>query len=936
MSAEKYIGFTSLGELLWWINDIARADLTRCVMWWIAEGDLPYLVRATAVLTRNAEQGGGDQRGAVVQLKEPPRSENRSTLDQLWRYARPYKTRQTRSPSYWLFVIESMREETYRELSAHLKVNGELVICATSPIREAGADLSAERERFTAVRSSGVDADLLARRGLIGVTPIAVFEEGGVTLALSFGWSPPKLPERCWPADRSTILYRELSAQRHSLWKLEVEREGPSLIQLVRWVSPTAEAASGLVSEVSPELPRYKVQVKRRPPHRAIELSLGAHESQSFVFRLRSRADAFSATLVRVMNQLEGLRLPRVLYAAMDWDESYDGPERWHLLYVEHMSGDQLSAWRLLERFELNSRLGEVGLPNVYIDSSSQVSPPLEFLVDASSDESLHSLRSMLAMPSDDHITLVEATPESLTKPLIIQMKRSELRPLSELIVELTEGWNGAELKRATALSLAPEQLEHWRAETKRHLSDVVTLEHEALARANREALALLSAEGERVIEGMRIASVPVVEATELSQALTERIAAADQNYERVCESLAEVSRGLTAPRRSWVSEQTRRAGQALARSAPVLEDLSAARVVADNTTSDLNQRSETLRNASREVTRQRERWVEQQGLSEQVAAEARDQLSLLEEAARQATQRIKVARAATEKRQQEAQRVYEEVKEREAKLLKERRAVEALEAENTRIHQKNERDEAELTHRRALGETERARVIHRRDIELPKLRGEVASLEAEVRSLNPPKVDREFNEASAAKQRSERALRELQESMTETQRLIKEREREVREASELKEEHLREIERLRAEVVAARELATEVESLKRDRQQVERALKELNPSRLSRERSSLTTELSRVTTKVNQAHETQRLIAEGERELTALQPQLQRLQEMRARLDEQTKELDSKRRLALSDQALKQREELLKICLESMERKLTWRDKLILRIGKR
>lgn len=936
MSAEKYIGFASLGELLWWINDIALADLTQCVMWWIAEGDLPYLVRATEELTRNAELSGGDQRGVVVQLKVPPRSENRSTLDQLWRYAKPYKARQPRSPSYWLFVIESMKEETYRELSAHLKVNGELVICATSPIREGSAEPSMERERFTAVRSSGLDADQLAQRGLIGVTPIAVFEEGGVRLALPFGWSPPKLPDGCWPADQSVILYRELSAKRHSLWELTIEREGPSLIQLVHWVSPVAEAASGLGSEVSPEIPRYKVQVKRRPPHCELEVSVGAHESQSFVFRLRSRADAFSATLVRVMNQLEGLRLPRILYAAMDWDESYDAPERWHLLYVEHMSGDQLSAWRLLDRFELNSRLGELGLPNVYIDSSSQVSPPLEFLADASSDESLQSLRQMLSMPSDDNITLIESMPESLTKPLIIQMKRSELRPLSELIVELTEGWNGAELKRATALNLAPEQLNRWRAETQRHLSDVVILEHEALSRANREALALLSAEGERVIDGMRTASVPVIEATELSQALAERIATAAQNYERVCESLAEVSRELTAPRRLWVSAQTRRAGQALARSAPVLDDLSIARVAADSITSDLNLRSETLSNASREVTRQRERWVEQQHISEQIAANARDQLRLLEETAQQATQRIKIARAITEERLQEAQRVHKELKKREAELLKERRAVEALEAENTRLHQQNERDKVELTRRRDQGEAERARVMHRRDVELPKLRREVLSLEAEVKSLNPPKVDHEFNEASAAKQSSERALREMQERLAETQRLIKEREREVRETSELRAKLLSESERLKAQVVAARELAIQLDSVKRDHQQVERALKDLNPSKLSSAHSSLTAELSRMTAEVSQAHETQRLIAERERELSALQPQLQRLQEMRALLDKQTKELDSARRVAPSDQELKQREELLKICRESMERKPTWRDKLILWIGRK
>lgn len=823
---EKYIGFNSLGELLWWINDIVQIDLARCVMWWIAEGDFPYLVRATEELTRHAELSGKEQQGQVVQLKVPPRSEHQSTLDQLWRYAKPYKARQMRSPSYWLFVIESMREETYRELSTHLKVNGELLIFATSPITEKDVDLSAKREHFTAIRSSGIDADLLARRGLIGVTPIAIFEEGSVALALPFGWSPPKLPDVCWPADRSMIMYRELSTQRHSLWELEVEREGPSLIQLVRWVSPTAETASGLVSEVSPELPRYKVQVKRRPPHHALDLSLGAHESQSFVFRLKSRADTFSATLVRLMNQLEGLRLPQVLYAAMDWDESYDGPERWHFLYVEHMSGDQLSAWRLLDRFELNSRLGEVGLTNVYIDSSSQVSPPLEFLVDASSDESLQSLKRMLSMPSDDHITLVEATPESLTKPLIIQIKRSELRPLSELIVELTEGWNGAELKRATALNLAPEQLERWKTETKRHLSDVVTLEHEALARANRETLALLNAEGERVIEGMRNASIPVVEATEVSQTLTERIIAADQNYKDVCESLADVSRELTTPRRSWVSEQTRRAGQALAHSAPVLKDLSAAHVAANKTTSELNQRSETLRNASQEVTRQRERWVEQQRLSEQIAVEARHQLTLLEEAARQANQRIKLARATTEEHQKEAQRVNKEVKKREAELLRERQAVTALEEENRRIHGQNDKAETELVQRREAGEKERVRVIHCRDVEIPKLKKEIASLEAKVKSLNPPKIDREFEEASVAKERSERALREVQESLTETQRLITEREREVREASDLKEKHSSEIKRLKAEIVKVQELAKEVESLKQDRQQLERTLK--------------------------------------------------------------------------------------------------------------
>ena len=117
MSLEKYIGFTSLGELLWWLNDLAQADLAQCVMWWIVEGEHPYLVKATQELTRAAEQSEGELRRPIVRLKAPPRSENSSPLDQLWRYAKPYKSKRARSPSYWLFMIESMREETYRTLS---------------------------------------------------------------------------------------------------------------------------------------------------------------------------------------------------------------------------------------------------------------------------------------------------------------------------------------------------------------------------------------------------------------------------------------------------------------------------------------------------------------------------------------------------------------------------------------------------------------------------------------------------------------------------------------------------------------------------------------------------------------------------------------------------------------------------------------------------
>ena len=97
MRTKNYIGFKSLEGLLWWIDDVTRADLGQCTMWWIAEGEYPYLVHATQEITQAAlnevkqKKKSRDVRHSVVKLKKPPSATHQSTLDQLWRYARPYR-----------------------------------------------------------------------------------------------------------------------------------------------------------------------------------------------------------------------------------------------------------------------------------------------------------------------------------------------------------------------------------------------------------------------------------------------------------------------------------------------------------------------------------------------------------------------------------------------------------------------------------------------------------------------------------------------------------------------------------------------------------------------------------------------------------------------------------------------------------------------------
>jgi hypothetical protein len=773
MSNSTYIGFKLFSNLLDWVDTLSRDELKRCSLWWIVTSTYPYLLKCNEKLYKRACRLGGE----VIKLKQTPRSTHQSTLDQLWRYARPYNSQRVKSPSYWLFILEEPRDEIYRELAVSLRMGGQLVTCS---LKTNNFDSEGEGGGYTeyrAVWSAGPDADALAGRSLLGLRSLGIYEKEFFSAALPPGWSPPILPEACWPLDRQIITYEGLDELEHSLCSLEVINHGPHLIDLVQWGLPhlqriRSQDQSSLESEET-----FSLRVEERPPAESLPPSLREFDKPSFVFRFKSKVDQFSTLLVQAINQLEGRGFYELLYAAIDWDESYEGPERWHFLYAERMTVDHLNAWSLIDRYELNETLDRYGLPNVYIDSSSIVSPPLEMMIDSSSQQSIDNLKELLHEPNADHLTLLEYSEENTEIPIITKINLKEMRSFAEVVVKLTEGWNSATLQRASAELAKPDSVSKWQRETEQTLADIASFEHEALSETNEEALCILKEEGQRAIDAMSAASEPVIMSTAIAEELTRRITDSDHNYGKVCESLAEVSQRLTQPRRRWISEQTVQRAEALDISRPLVSEMESVRETAEDIVNALSDRSDALSRGSSAIADQRERWLAQQTVAEQSAEDARGQLEELTAASREASKRISRANEETNTRMREAQVVHQQVLARQAVLERERRAIESLVTQNESINAENDRDEATYTKLRAEAESKRDRLINVRDVVIPRLKHEAEEMAQEVQRLKPKRIEREHTLESTKRQEVFDKLNEVKRKRAETLALIAETE---------------------------------------------------------------------------------------------------------------------------------------------------------------
>lgn len=811
MIENEYLSFRVFPELLDWIDTLSGDGLKRITLWWVVKGEHPYVLKCPSELYGRAGQLGGE----VIKLSQSPRSAHQSTLDLLWRYARPYRSRAGRAPDYWLFIIEEPSDQVYRELAVSLKMGGQLITCAMRPL---GAVKGGDQSFSTlmAVRSSGPDADLIASRLLMGVNPVGVYVEERVRAGLPPGWSPPLLPEACWPADDELIIYQDLDEIAHSLCVLEVIDEGPQLVNLVTWRPAQLREADAHGRGVSLSRERFKLKVDQRSPSEMAPLALGSNESNCFVFRFKSKIGQFSSHLIQAINQLEGGMLPELAYAALDWDESFEGPERWHFVYAEHMTVEQLSAWSLIDRYELNEPLERFGLPNVFVGSGSQVTPPLELLVDSNSARSIDSLKELLHGPSRRDITLVEHNGESDGAPLITKISVEEMRPFAEVLIEITEGWNGDVLQLASAELTLPNSVLRWQSETERRLSDIATFEHEALKRTNSEALAILREEGQRAIEAMEAASEPVIMSTGIARELAQRIIDSDQNYARVCASLAAVSRSLTEPRRSWISDQTANSVAALDRSSPLVTEASEVRETTETLVNQLSERAAALQRGSEAIVNLQERWGTERAAAEQAAEESARQREALAAAARDANARIARAQREVDLRMREAQAINARLVARQAELEAERRAIETLVSQNSAIEAENNRNETEYKRRRDDAEKDHDRLIKMRDVTVPRLKLEAERMKQKRDRLKPKKIELDHDRAKARHDELTEKLKAMKQKREATQSLVEQHKSNTSELQSQVESHERDLaqeEDLRQELIESNEELKELKS---------------------------------------------------------------------------------------------------------------------------
>ena len=941
MSENQYAGFKKISDLYSWVNQLDSSNLQKAQLIWPLDSEYPYVVQTTKALVKNAER----YLGTKLPLKRKPSGLKNVYLDQIWRHSRPIKDLGRRTPTYWLFLLEDEKESLVRELAADLLMGGELIECHLEPMPEAPLQSppknysnptnyhahhteKSKSKRLTAIKSQGEDASRLARIGLDGVISLGVYTEGSVTLALPVGWSPPLLPEICWPSAQTNIfLYQDVQDDQHSLWSLTYESEPKPLIHLVRCITPLPMFADGLQNARSQGEKGYRVRVTERPPSMSRSLLIGSRETQNFIFRFRSVGNEFSHALTQALNQLEGYMLPPMRYAALDWDESEtsDGPERWHFLYAEHVTGELLSAWSLIERFELNIPLHEMEISNVYTLSNSKVSPPLELLANPNFDQSIINLKEMLCQPNDDQLTLIEASEENEYKPLITQIKLSEMKPFSELILELTEGWNGAELQKATTRNLKPEALEQWKHESERSLKNLVTLEHEALARATREAFKLLRKESDLAIQSLTEASAPVADATELSTVLREHIIQVDQDFNRLYDALTASVQEITQPRRQWVSEQTELSAKRLADYAPTLQDLHSVRSRTNQITTELTSQTERLTNATEEIVALRERWQQQAEHSERVADEARQQLQLLERVAREAMSRVNDARKVTKDQRSQAEQRRAEVNAREKKLAKERNAVKKLEDENERKHLQNENDERELTLRRENAEREKDRIIYRRDHEIPELNKKVLDLEAQVVALEPKKVDREHNEITAK-------LNQLKASVNHIEQQQKEIKEKITEYQELITNHKKEKEQLETDIEQAKSLIAKVNQEKKEHEQLKQHYRSLKPDSTQQNLDELKQKKELLEEKINSLPELNQELVTIREQITTLETDREEVDVVIDKLEKENLNLRNlQRRGLVSDKELKIKMALVKQLQGLINREPKFRDRLAL-----
>lgn len=682
-------------------------------------------------------------------------------LGELWKSARPVSRANLAAaiPHCWMLLIDVDAPGLYD------------AIIETAPamlqMLEFRLAYSPEAPVGRAFIVHGTPGQMLAHQPPLGCRSFECDElPGGGLAAFPIGWTLPSLPDQLWPqTNASFLLYTIDHAGTHSAHALEVTQRTP-LSALIGLEARGPQLIGNPLARLDPVPWRV---LPHRGPHNADRLDSERQGAVPAVFRLRTydrgldfRLEALDApaepdghdlghALLQVLDEAEAGILPEFAYAAAD--AIVGGTrQRWHFLHSEQVDARLKDAWNAIERFDYIHELASDDL-HVFVSTSSQMSPPLQAVLDTTADRPavVQRLRKLLGNPGPSTMVLIEADPvaeaflrhgrSSPPNPIVTHIDRAAMIPLAEVLRTVVKDWHNLAPLRALAESTTPASVQTAREAYERTLAGIAKDEHDELQRAADEGQKALGEWARRAQAALEESSVPVRDARQVCQALTSALSSGEASMAAACSALAGISRILTEPRRAWIREQTIQAANALREVAPTLADMESVRERAAKARSELQAATAQLRNATEAL----------QELSPQIAAA---DANALEASTHASTVRAQVARRASEvrahiavqlevirARAREVAAERQQVEAEKARLAAESARVAEIERDNAAQKRSNESLRADLTSRRANAEREHAEVLRIRDTEIPRLRREAETAESVLRALNPERI---------------------------------------------------------------------------------------------------------------------------------------------------------------------------------------------------
>jgi len=753
----KLVTFPNLGRFFQYVEQAAatRADWAS-FRWRAGRAGEPWALQVPRPDALDDERTGAPEGGAAEELR---------TLGELWRHARPIGRGPTAVPSCWLLVLGSEAPEVYEYVLARAAANLCLLELRASP----------SEPPVRALLLSGLGGRVVAAQpppGCVAYECDEVASHGpirelgsGFLAALPAGWTVPRIPELLWPAPRGTIALYDIGAERrHSVRVLQVV----ALTALADLLAPSEPCLPERRERALAAVPSVTWRVARR--HDSTLVTSDAAElfaGRPTIFRLRTRKDQLGEAMLRVLDEAESHRLPRLQYVAFGPLERPD--EEWHLLYAERVDARLLSAWNTLERFDVVPELREHGL-EVFVSRDTRLVPSFEHVVSAPGDRAraLAKIRTLLGDPPPGTLVLIEADARegrgsSSGKPIVTHVPRAATAPLGEVLDAIVRTWHVEPLAGAWAAASAPAALHAWRERASAELQATVADEQAELERAADDAVTRLDEEAARAIAELEPVCALVDEASALAGRMQAALSDSESTFDAVLERLARLCEALVEPRRVWLDAQQAESRARLESLAALLEAPADVHAVSLALQAQLAEATEQLGTAAAALRELGPELDRSRAAAELAATQAREVRTAIEQRAADVERDVTAERRVTARELERGQARHAEVEALRRALADERAQVDTLERENRETAQANERTRYELRLRREAAQLEVIRLVALRDVEIPQLRTDTGDAERQLRELRPARITRELVVASKARARAGAALAEAE-----------------------------------------------------------------------------------------------------------------------------------------------------------------------------